>query len=92
MSQSEPQNPLIPHLVDTQAAAIDAQKKLMNVYEAQIRILSEHLNKANASLEATQKEAESLRSELTRLKNEQKIEEKDNITEQVEVVDDQSEN
>ena len=91
MSQQQPQNPLIPHLVETQANALDAQKKLMNIYEAQIKVLSDALNNSRASLEATQKEADSLRSELARLKAEQNVEEKDNIVdeaaEKVEVVD-----
>jgi predicted RNase H-like nuclease (RuvC/YqgF family) len=91
MSQTQPQqNPLVPHLVDVQAAAVDAQKKVIAYHENQIKQLNEVIINLRAEKEAAQKESQSLRLELLRLKNasEQKVTEvtdasdaKDNIEE-----------
>lgn len=78
MSQPQ-QNTLLSALVETQAIAVESQKKLITYHENQIRQLSEALNNANAQRDAYKKQTESLQSELLRLKSEQK----DNIVEDV---------
>ena len=79
MSQQQ-QNPLVPHLVEVQAAAVDAQKKLLAVYENQIRQLNDTVTATRAERDAYQKEAKSLREELVRTQ-------KDNIVEEQTVVE-----
>ncbi len=83
MSQPSQQNQLVSALVETQAIAVDSQKKLIVYHENQIRQLSEALNNVNAQRDAYKKQTESLQSELLRLKTEQK----DNVLEEVSPVD-----
>lgn len=77
--QPSQQNALLSALVETQAIAVESQKKLIVYHENQIRQLSEALNSANAQRDAYKKQTESLQSELLRLKTEQK----DNVVEDV---------
>jgi phage-related minor tail protein len=84
MSQpQQQQNPLVPHLVSAQSAAVDAQKKVIEYHENQIRQLSEVLNATRAERDAYKKEATSLRTELVRVTAEQK----DNIVVEETVVE-----
>lgn len=82
MSQPQ-QNTLLSALVETQAIAVDSQKKLIAYHENQIRQLSEALTSANAQRDAYKKQTESQQAELLRLKAEQK----DNVVEDVTPID-----
>lgn len=83
MSQQSQQNNFVSALVETQAVAVDSQKKLIAYHENQIRQLSEALTSANAQRDAYKKQVESLQSELLR----QRAEQKDNVVEDVTPVD-----
>ena len=75
-------NPLLPHLINAQEAAVDSQKRLIQYMDNQINNLSKALKSATAEKEAFQKETLSLRQEILRLQ-EPADDPADNIVEEV---------